>query len=107
MRAPGHLFDFRVGQQTALTGMSRAARPLAEWKADAESWLSSRREPFTADDLVLAVGLPVDKDAVPTNNGIGATINGWQKRDLIRQGGWATSARVSNHGRVLRVWTPV
>lgn len=81
-------------------GTTRTRRDPAWW-AEATRWLD--RQPvgltFTADDLTQAVGLPDG-----SSNQVGAIVRTWAVQDLIEPIGYTESTRLSNHGRVLRIW---
>lgn len=72
-----------------------------EWTHRADQWLTATQpgDVITADDLIDAIGLPMGSE-----NQIGARFQSWRKAGYIRQAGYTTSTRASNHGRVLRQW---
>ena len=100
-------FDEDVSRAEGQRGMELANRHLKTWKEIAFQWvLKNRDREFTADDLVKELGLPTDEEGVWCNNGIGGLINQLyhHKPPLIWPSGYTTSTRVTNHGRVLRIW---
>lgn len=95
----------RTATQAAHAGMRAAsANRDPEWTQRADEWLRTMRgweivQPLTADDLIEAIGLPAGSE-----NQIGARFQSWRRAGYIRQAGFVTSKRRTNHGRVLRAW---
>lgn len=94
------------GTERSLSGLS-----LTAWKQMAGQFVVDGILPgaqFTADDLVKWVGLPTECDLFARcNNALGGMFSGLCRRGIIRAVGYTTSDRVSNHGRILRVWERV
>ena len=102
-------FNEDLARQEGDRGMTAAssAQAVQRWKTTAREWVL--RQPsetwFTADHLVIAVGLPTESDLMAKcNNGLGGLFAGLARQGEIRADGYTTSSRVSNHARVLRVW---
>lgn len=76
------------------------------WRAMAEQWVTELPHdyPFTADDLVLEVGLPTELDPKLSNNMVGSIMRHWRHTGQIVKTGYTMSDRRSNHGRVLATW---
>ena len=102
------IFDNKLAKQAGERGMDRATNPYTQWYAEADEWIRYRMHvEFTADDLVEEIGLPIDLDGtLLSNNGIGAYFNHLARRNppCLKQIGYEKSSRVSNHGRILRLW---
>ena len=106
----GNLFigvmDRGMSESEKERGTTLAEDALETWVWKADDWLSYL-EPgstFTADSLVENIGLPTFEDGRPNNNGVGGYIAGLVRRKRIAAAGYTTSDRVTNHGRVLRIW---
>lgn len=100
-------FDTDAANAAGDEGMGRARRAerVQDWKMEAAQWISQcpRWSEFTADDLILAVGLP--DEGVNRNNVVGALISSWSKAGHIEwTGAFRKSARVIRHGNPQRVW---
>lgn len=93
-------------------GMERAMSRRTKWHDEADEWIRYHMHAvFTADDLIVAIGLPTDLDTSTTNNnGVGAYLGHLARRKnkpVLRGLGYAQSDRASSHGRVLRRWTVI
>lgn len=91
-----------AGQQHALA----AAQP---WAARAMAWMRRRSagEPFTADDVVAAVGLPTGELRQNANGAVGAVIRTAYAAGVIVPLGYVPSTRPESHGRPIRLWQRV
>lgn len=89
--------DAPAAKAAALAGV---VRDLAWWD-QARRWLDDRPSnvPFTADDLVDAIGLPTG-----SSNQLGALFRSWKTSGETYATEYVVSKRASNHGRVLMAW---
>lgn len=99
-------FDFAEGKRRRDAGTAQALSAALPWALAAERWLLRRRERFTSEEIVAAIGLPSGKVGKDPNNAVGALISDWSRRGAIRTVGYAASKRASSHGALLRVWLP-
>lgn len=108
MRGQSSLFDLDAGADAKAAGQELAAgsdRAFA-WRTralDAVRDLASTGLPFTADDVIAAVGLP---DVGPNrNNAVGATFTAAARRGwIVKTGHYRQSRRVLAHARMIAVW---
>ena len=113
MNEQGNLLNKAFNDQLARTERDRGevlaltAEAVQRWKTTARAWIL-RQDPgtwFTADHVVMAVGLPTESDlTAKCNNALGGLFAGLARQGEIRADAYTTSSRVSNHARVLRVW---
>jgi hypothetical protein len=89
------------GMQSALS--SSAALPWRDRAMAAIEMLAERKQPFTSEDVVAAVGLPRASEA-NANNAVGAVMSLAARRRLIRPIGYVQARRDVSHARVLRQW---
>lgn len=108
MSGPPTLFDLPAGQAAKDTGLhaAGAADRVWEWRnraLDAIRDLAATGLPFTADEVIAAVGLP---DVGPNrNNAVGAVFSAAAKRGwIVKTGHYRPSRRVLAHARVVAVW---
>lgn len=76
------------------------------WTERAARWLALRREPFTSEDVVLAIGLPAGEVGTHKNNAVGALMRAWSRTGRIAFESYARARRVESHGARLTVWRP-
>jgi hypothetical protein len=106
------VFDHDMAEAEKVRGTERSLSSLSvdDWKIKARQWVMDLPpgDLFTADTLVEFVGLPTESDLFARcNNAVGGLLAGLSRKDFIRTAGITTSDRVSNHGRILRVWERV
>ena len=113
MNEQGNLLDKAFNEDLARQERDRgeaaalAARAILQCNDTAREWILAQPPgtEFSADHLVIAVGLPTESDlTAKCNNSIGGLFAGLARRGEIRVIGYTESFRVSNHARVLRVW---
>ena len=109
----GTLFDdLREGQARKASGMA-----LALSGARAGAWINAARpailtlartlKPFTADDVLRAVGLP-ERSKMNRNNSVGALFSGLAAEGRIRPTGrFVRTTRPIGHGRRIQEWVGV
>lgn len=95
-----------IGEALKETGQRRATEAALEWHEQALDWIRSSADRFTADDLVLSVGLP-NVSASNKNNAVGAVFSAARRQRLIRRVDWTQSTRPESHGRVVAVWQKI
>lgn len=93
-----------IGEALKEQGQRRATDAALDWHELALSWIRRQTGSFTADALVLSVGLP-HLSAVNKNNAVGAAFTAARRLGLIHRTGWEQSSRPESHGRVVAVWT--
>lgn len=98
--------QLELGEALKEQGQARATDAAQEWHDAATTWMFwlIPGTTFTADDLVLSVGLP-NLSAMNKNNAVGAAFTAARRTGLIRRTGWQQSTRPESHGRVVAVWT--
>ena len=101
-----HTIDAKRAKQLGDRGMALAMTHRTKWYDEADEWIRYHMHAvFTADDLIVAIGLPTDLDTSTTNNnGVGAYLGHLARRKVLRQAGYIQSERASNHNRILRRW---
>jgi len=97
-----------LGQRRRDAGMATAETgPRARvWRLDADQAMRAlirSGQPFTADDLVRAVGYLPD-EGTNKNNAVGALFAAYSRRHEIRPAGSAVTSRAAGHGRRMTVW---
>lgn len=98
-------FDPDASAAAGLEGMRRAvgAERVQPYRVTAAIWLRSQKgKIITADDLVMAIGLP--DHGVNKNNSVGAIISGWAKTGRVKLVGMRKTGRVVGHARTIREW---
>lgn len=93
-----------LGEALKARGQQKAADAAIDWHEQAIAWITMRVAPFSADDLIAAIGLP-NASASNRNNAVGAAFTSARRLGYIRRTGWTTSTRPESHGRVIAVWT--
>jgi hypothetical protein len=102
------LFDLPGGERAKERGLLAAgsADRAWEWKhraLDAIHDLAATGQPFTADEVVAAVGLP--DFGSNRNNAVGAVFSAATKRGwIVHTGVYRKSRRVISHARAVAVW---
>ena len=90
-------------------GMNRALDAAAEWRESAYATiavLARSGEPFTSEDVVALVGLPVGGVGTNRNNAVGAVMNASAKRGwIVKTGRRVTAKRRTLHAAELTEWT--
>ena len=87
--------------------MDRALDAKLEWTVRATQelkGLARTGRPFTADDLVRLVGLPLGYSETNGNNAVGALFRKWSKHGFIIKVGTTATGRRVGHGRQVIEW---
>jgi hypothetical protein len=94
------------GAQAAQLGQAVAVAAATPWAARAAAWIAARTagEPFTADDVTDAVGLPSGGIKQNGNGAVGAVFAQARRAGLIDPIGWVESTRPTSHARPVRLW---
>ena len=90
---------------TKQDGMQLALFAKPEWALMAKATiieLASTGQPFTADDVIEAIGLP--SYGVNANNAVGAAVSAFaRKREIVRVG-FVQAKRAQSNGRIISLW---
>jgi hypothetical protein len=95
------LFDLDEGKRRKEKGLSLvSSHANDEYRAQFEKAALSFKHPFTADDVIRAIGLP-DKH----HNLVGAMMNSLALRKLIyKTGRYVKAQRAISHARMIAEW---
>lgn len=96
----------RADEAAQLGGHQATQHADAEWTAralDRLDGLVAMHLPFTADDVVAAVGLPSEG----SSNAVGGLVQAYAKRKAIKRIGYTKSTRRESHARVIAIWVGV
>ncbi len=95
------LFDLDEGKRQKDKGLALVSSHADDdYRAQFEKAALSFTRPFTADDVIRAIGLPIKH-----HNLVGAMIHGLAMRKLIyKTGRYVKAQRVASHARMIAEW---